>query len=135
MAFDFSVFDHPHRISLIRVTRGGVDQNTGKVVPNTESEVDIVGAIDVLTQERESKEDRDRSGPTPVGEAALYTSDSNVKVGDRLRVYEDAGETKSKTYYVKGEESAFFFLNQKAAPADRKKFHLVLEEGQLGGAF
>lgn len=130
MTFGNDIFNHPFRITLIQVTRGGVNQNTGKPVGNTESETDITGAIDVLTREEDSKEDRDRSGPTPVGMAALYTSNTQVKVGDRLRVYYDTGETISKTYYVKGLESRYPFFND-----GRLKFQLELEQGQVDNAF
>jgi len=103
---DFSDFDYPHTIQLVKITEGYTDQSTGNWVPGSEQVLEIRGHLQEIT----AKElQRLPEGEYAIGDRRLYT-DADAEIGDVIRITEPDGSTTE--WVVKAIEKSYNQLSK-----------------------
>lgn len=101
------VFDHPFTITLIKVTRGSLNQTTRAYTADSKVESAITGhySPNPLAEDLRISQDL-----IEVGDAVLWTT-GNVAVGDKVKVVIDSSGN-SVTYRVKSLVSRYSIIGK-----------------------
>ena len=86
---EFDIFNHPLPITLVAVTEGHTDQETGEWIPGTTASTAIAGSLEDLTL-RDLQ--RLPEGEYTLGDRRIHTG-ARLVPGDRLEVVEPDGTT------------------------------------------